>query len=83
MGRADGQTATGPRQNNVQGLQQNFSHMDTMDCSSCHASWTKNGIGCHHTAYNANPDNYFFSNITESASSYRNWQQISSTKRRS
>ena len=67
MGRNDGQAATGigPRQNNIQGLQANFSHMDTMDCASCHASWTNNCIGCHlATAYNANPDNYFFSNIT-------------------
>ena len=31
----------------------------------CHATWTNNCIGCHlATEYNANPADYFFSNIT-------------------
>ncbi|MCA9525157.1 MAG: hypothetical protein KC549_02525 [Myxococcales bacterium] len=71
MGRADGspQTGTGPQQadpiaarvrNRV-----NFSHLDRMDCASCHASWTNNCIGCHlKNQYDVNPANYFASNIT-------------------
>ncbi len=67
MGRADGnpQTGTGPLQTNPNLLQPGFSHMDTMDCASCHASWTNNCIGCHlANQYDVNPNNYFFSNIT-------------------
>ena len=68
MGRNDGNDATtgiGPKQNNQQGRQANFSHMDSMDCASCHASWTNNCIGCHlATEYDQDPQNYFFSNIT-------------------
>ena len=65
MGRADGNlnTGVGPQQanTNIQG----FSHMDSMDCASCHASWTNNCIGCHlATEYDADPQNYEFSNIT-------------------
>lgn len=65
MGRADGNvaTGTGPQQQNLNN--RGFSHMDSMDCASCHASWTNNCIGCHlATEYNANPADYFFSNIT-------------------
>ncbi|MFN3196992.1 MAG: hypothetical protein ACE366_01070 [Bradymonadia bacterium] len=66
MGRADGSALTGlgPRQADPL-IGQNFSHLDTMDCSSCHASWTNNCIGCHlKTEYEADPGQYFFSNIT-------------------
>lgn len=67
MGRADGnpQTGTGPLQENPNLVQNGFSHTDTMDCVSCHASWTNNCIGCHlANQYDVNPQNYFFSNIT-------------------
>ncbi|MCB9544120.1 MAG: hypothetical protein H6703_16955 [Myxococcales bacterium] len=67
MGRADGnpQTGTGPLQANPNLYTEGFSHLDTMDCQSCHASWINNCIGCHlANAYDVNPANYFFSNIT-------------------
>ncbi|MEE2645320.1 MAG: hypothetical protein VYD19_10340 [Myxococcota bacterium] len=68
MGRADGnpQTGIGPLQADPAiPVRNGFSHTDTMDCASCHASWTNNCIGCHlATEYNANADEYFFSNIT-------------------
>ena len=68
MGRNDGNdnlTGIGPKQQNPQGRLPNFSHLDTMDCASCHASWTNNCIGCHlATEYDQDPNNYFFSNIT-------------------
>lgn len=70
MGRTDGnpQTGIGPQQADpiaAQVRQQNFSHMDKLDCASCHASWTNNCIGCHlKNQYDVNPANYFFSNIT-------------------
>ena len=71
MGRTDGnpQTGIGPQQADPiaaqQRQQQNFSHMDKLDCASCHASWTNNCIGCHlKNQYDVNPANYFFSNIT-------------------
>ncbi|MCB9669194.1 MAG: hypothetical protein H6736_13975 [Alphaproteobacteria bacterium] len=59
---ADG---TGPMQTNPQWGPVGFSHMDTMDCNACHASWENNCIGCHLSAlYNADPANFFFSNTT-------------------
>lgn len=67
MGRADGnpQTGVGPQQEDPNLYQPGFAHMDTMDCVSCHASWTNNCIGCHlANQYDVNPNNYFFSNIT-------------------
>jgi hypothetical protein len=69
MGRLDGNPATGhgPEQTNPQFGEQNsgFSHLDRLDCNSCHTSWTNSCIGCHLTGiYDANPANYFFSNIT-------------------
>jgi hypothetical protein len=67
MGRADGnvQTGVGPQQENPNLLQPGFAHMDSMDCVSCHASWTNSCIGCHlANQYDVNPNNYFFSNIT-------------------
>ncbi|MEQ8767070.1 MAG: hypothetical protein RL885_24375 [Planctomycetota bacterium] len=47
MGRDDGDDATGigPMQKTMASA--GFSHMDDMSCSSCHASWTNNCIGCH------------------------------------
>jgi hypothetical protein len=67
MGRADGDIATGigPVQNNPLLYTNGFSHSDSMDCASCHASWTNSCIGCHLAGeYDANPANYRFSNIT-------------------
>jgi hypothetical protein len=65
MGRIGDQVGSGPIQNDPNLYSQGFSHTDDLDCSSCHASWTNNCIGCHlANAYDANPNNYFFSNIT-------------------
>jgi hypothetical protein len=67
MGRADGSPTTGtvPLQTNPYLYDQGFSHMDSVSCEGCHASWTNSCIGCHITGiYDANPANYFFSNIT-------------------
>jgi predicted metal-binding protein len=70
MGRADGnlQTGIGPLQQNL--VPNGFSHLDknqggAVECSACHASWANNCIGCHLApGYNANPQDYFFSNTT-------------------
>lgn len=73
MGRLDGLAATGvgPVQtgatsSGTPGYQgDGFAHGDTMDCVSCHASWTNDCIGCHlYNEYNADPSNFQFSNIT-------------------
>ncbi len=67
-GRADRDLSTGlgPRQLGA-GILTNatFSHMDDMDCTACHASWTNNCIGCHlGLQYNDNPNEYFYSMVT-------------------
>jgi hypothetical protein len=67
MGVADGNNANGigPMQTNPNLFTSGFTHMDDLACDSCHASWNNNCIGCHlQLAYNANPANYFFSNVT-------------------
>jgi hypothetical protein len=67
MGRADGSrlTGIGPLQDDPRLVDAGFSHTDRMDCVSCHASWTNNCVGCHlKNEYDANPANYYFSNIT-------------------
>jgi len=67
MGRVDGSnlTGVGPMQNNANTVGIGFAHSDTMDCVSCHASWTNSCIGCHLAgAYDANVNNFRFSNIT-------------------
>lgn len=67
MGRADGDvaTGTGPVQTNPNLYTNGFSHTDSMDCVSCHASWTNNCIGCHlGGAFDNNPANFRVSNIT-------------------
>jgi hypothetical protein len=67
MGRIDGDPTNGigPVQNNPNLSRQGFAHTDSMECVSCHASWSNNCIGCHlRTQYDANPNNYFFSNVT-------------------
>jgi hypothetical protein len=67
MGRANDfgnqNDGVGPMQINPNLVPDNFSHMDTLACDACHASWNNNCIGCHlQLAYNANPANFFFSN---------------------
>jgi hypothetical protein len=65
MGRINGTVGSGPIQADPLSYTQNFSHTDDLDCASCHASWTNNCIGCHLKGqYDANPANFFFSNIT-------------------
>lgn len=67
MGRADGnpQTGTGPIQSDGTLYTQGFSHLDTMECSSCHAAWSNNCIGCHLSLeYNVDPNNVFSSEIS-------------------
>ena len=67
MGRADGNfaTGTGPLQANPDLYTNGFSHMDSLDCTSCHSSWQNNCIGCHLDGFHDdNPQNYFFSNTT-------------------
>lgn len=66
MGRADDTLTNGigPLQVN-RTVTTGFSHTDRLDCVTCHASWTNNCIGCHlSNAYNDDPSQYFFSNIT-------------------
>lgn len=65
MGRVNGQLGSGPQQANPLLASQGFSHTDNLDCNACHAAWTNSCIGCHlRTEYDANPANFFFSNIT-------------------
>lgn len=65
MGRINGTPGSGPVQTNPVLYSQGFSHTDDLDCASCHAAWTNNCIGCHLKGqYNANPAEFFFSNIT-------------------
>jgi len=67
MGRVDGNNLTGigPMQNNPNTVAVGFAHSDTMDCVSCHASWTNSCIGCHLAgAYDGNLNNFRLSNIT-------------------
>jgi hypothetical protein len=66
MGRIGDGIGAGPQQTNVVNSTNGFTHTDNLDCSSCHASWTNNCIGCHlKTEYVGDePAEYFFSNIT-------------------
>ncbi|MEZ4234739.1 MAG: hypothetical protein R3F59_00960 [Myxococcota bacterium] len=67
MGRADGSSTTGvgPLQNDPAVYSPGFSHLDTLECDSCHAAWSTGCIGCHvQMQYNDNQANYFFSNVT-------------------
>ena len=67
MGRVDGSnlTGVGPKQQDPLKVTPGFSHMDTLECVTCHSTWTNNCIGCHiKSQYNADPASYFFSNIT-------------------
>ncbi|MHC4958066.1 MAG: hypothetical protein ACYTGN_06785 [Planctomycetota bacterium] len=66
MGRDDGNplTGLGPVQSTsgVGGAHNNFAHGDTMNCASCHASWTNTCMGCHLEGEFNGGNN--FSNIT-------------------
>ena len=63
MGRTDGFSGSGLGPLQVGDAHAGFSHMDSMDCASCHSAWTNNCIGCHLEAeYTTNNNN--FSNIT-------------------
>jgi hypothetical protein len=67
MGRADGNfsTGTGPLQQDPTLYTQGFSHMDSLDCTSCHSAWQNNCVGCHIDGFHDNdPQNYFFNNTT-------------------
>jgi len=67
MGRADGTfgTGTGPLQADPNLYTQGFSHMDSLDCTSCHSSWQNNCVGCHLDGFHDdNPQNFFFNNTT-------------------
>ena len=67
MGRADGNDTTGfgPLQTTLAPTRSDFAHSDSMDCASCHSSWTNNCIGCHlSNKYNDDPTQFFFSNVT-------------------
>lgn len=61
MGRDDNSAATGlgPQQS---GPHAGFSHLDSMNCASCHSSWSNSCIGCHLEGEYDNGNN--FSNIT-------------------
>jgi hypothetical protein len=69
MGRDDGNAAngTGPHQTGMAAA--GFSHMDNMECSSCHASWSVTCVGCHLEGEYNNGNN--FSNITGQRIVYR------------
>jgi hypothetical protein len=62
MGRIDGDLGNGLGPIQTSGAHQGFSHMDNMDCASCHASWTNTCMGCHLEGEYDNGNN--FSNIT-------------------
>jgi hypothetical protein len=61
MGRDDDSNATGIGPQQVgNATPSGFAHSDSMDCASCHASWTNTCLGCHLWGEYAND----FSNIT-------------------
>ena len=70
MGRTDGLAGTGSGPLQPGDPHGAFSHLDTMDCASCHSAWTNNCIGCHlEGEYTTNNNN--FSNITGERSVYQ------------
>ena len=59
MGRDDNQATTGIGPQQTGNPHAGFSHMDSMSCASCHASWTNNCIGCHlEGEYNGGTNNF-------------------------
>lgn len=62
MGRDDGSSTTGLGPQQQGGPHAGFSHLDSMDCASCHSAWTNTCVGCHlEGEYNTGNN---FSNIT-------------------
>lgn len=62
MGRDDGLAATGIGPQQTSAPHAGFSHLDSMNCASCHSSWSNSCIGCHlEGEYNEGNN---FSNIT-------------------
>jgi len=68
MGRNDGLSGTGLGPQQAAGPT-GFRHGDTMDCASCHASWTNTCMGCHLVGEYDTGNN--FSNITGERIVYR------------
>lgn len=69
MGRDDNDPATGlgPQQANTPHA--GFSHMDSMNCASCHSAWSNSCVGCHlEGEYNEGNN---FSNITGERIAFR------------
>lgn len=62
MGRDDGSPSTGIGPQQTGSPHAGFSHLDSMHCASCHASWTNTCVGCHLEGEYNNGNN--FSNIT-------------------
>ncbi len=62
MGRDDGDLATGIGSQQTGWPHAGFSHLDTMNCASCHSSWSNSCIGCHLEGEYDEGNN--FSNIT-------------------
>ena len=62
MGRDDNSSTTGIGPQQQGGAHAGFSHLDSMDCASCHSSWTNTCMGCHLEGEYNNGNN--FSNIT-------------------
>jgi hypothetical protein len=62
MGRDDGDPATGIGSQQTGSPHAGFSHLDSMNCASCHSAWSNSCIGCHlEGEYNEGNN---FSNIT-------------------
>ncbi|MCR9246721.1 MAG: cytochrome c3 family protein [bacterium] len=69
MGRDDGLASTGIGPQQFGSGHSGFQHTDSMDCASCHSSWTNTCIGCHlEGEYNRGNN---FSNITGERISFR------------
>ncbi|HEX5051649.1 MAG TPA: hypothetical protein VFZ65_07760 [Planctomycetota bacterium] len=62
MGRDDSLAGTGLGPQQTGGAHAGFSHLDSMNCASCHSSWSNSCIGCHLEGQYDEGNN--FSNIT-------------------
>ena len=69
MGRDDNAATTGIGPQQVGSPHAGFSHLDSMDCASCHSAWTNTCAGCHlEGEYNEGNN---FSNITGERIAFR------------
>jgi hypothetical protein len=69
MGRDDGDPATGIGPQQDGDPHGGFSHLDSMNCASCHSAWSNSCVGCHlEGEYNEGNN---FSNITGERISFR------------